>query len=299
MRTPLTSDIVNQRLAAGGRGIRLIGDYLGAVTKTTFACDCGNIWDAIPSSILAGRGCPVCANKAKKLTRDIVNARLATAGRTTLRLIGDYTNTNAKTTFSCDCGYIWDAIPSSVLAGRGCPACAGSAPLTKDIVNQRLDAGGRTTLRLIGDFTNSNAKTTFSCDCGTIWDTTPSSVLAGCGCPACAVSGFNPGKPAEFYYASVDTECGESVFMIGITNKTFEKRYPSADYNYMKLLGRIRFTDGAVAAKFESDLKAKYKYLLATGVSTKLAEKGNTTNSTEIFTTNIIELEKAEGGVIG
>jgi hypothetical protein len=87
--------------------------------------------------------------------------------------------------------------------------------------------------------------------------------------------------------------------MIGITNKTFEKRYTSTDRQYITLLGRIRFTDGAVAAKFESDLKAKYAYLRATGVTTKLAKKGNTTNSTEIFTTNIIELEKAEGGVIG
>ena len=236
MRTPLTSDIVNQRLATGGRGIRLIGDYLGAVTKATFACDCGNIWDAIPSSILAGRGCPVCANKAKKLTRDIVNARLATAGRT-VRLIGDFTNTKSKTTFGCDCGNIWDAPPNDVLKGRGCPVCAKS--------------------------------------------------------------GFNTGKPAEFYYASVDTECGESVFMIGITNRTFEQRYTSTDRQYITLLGRVRFTDGVVAAKFERDLKAKYAYLRATGFTTKIAEKGNTTNSTEIFTTNIIELEKAEGGVIG
>jgi hypothetical protein len=236
MRTPLTSDIVNQRLAVGGRTVRLIGDYLGANTKTTFACDCGNIWEAKPANVLNGCGCPVCSGCAP-LTKDIVNQRLATVGRTTLRQIGDYINNSTKTTFACDCGNIWDAIPSSILSGRGCPVCAKS--------------------------------------------------------------GFNTGKPAEFYYASVDTECGESVFMIGITNKTFEKRYTSTDRQYITLIGRIRFTDGAVAAKFESDLKAKYKYLLATGVTTKLAEKGNTTNSTEIFTTNIIELEKAEGGVIG
>jgi len=236
MRTPLTSDIVNQRLAVGGRGIRLIGDYVNNGTKTTFACDCGNIWDTTPGNVLRGTGCPVCS---------------------------------------------------------------GCAPLTKDIVNQRLATAGRTTVRLIGDFTNTKIKATFACDCGNIWDAIPNSVLGGCGCPVCAKTGFNPGKPAEFYYASVDTECGESVFMIGITNKTFEKRYTSTDRQYITLIGRIRFTDGAVAAKFESDLKAKYKYLLATGVTTKLAEKGNTTNSTEIFTTNIIELEKAEGGVIG
>jgi len=296
MRTPLTSDIVNQRLAVGGRTVRLIGDFTNTKTKATFGCDCGNIWDAIPGNVLRGTGCPVCSGCAP-FTKDIVNARLATAGRG-IRLIGDFTNANTKTTFGCDCGNIWDAIPSSILSGKGCPVCAGCAPLTKDIVNQRLAAGGRT-VRLIGDYVNNGTKTTFACDCGNIWDATPNNVLGGRGCPVCAKTGFNTGKPAELYYASVDTECGESVFMIGITNKTFEKRYTSTDRQYITLLGRIRFTDGAVAAKFESDLKAKYKYLLATGVTTKLAEKGNTTNSTEIFTTNIIELEKAEGGVIG
>jgi len=297
MRTPLTKDIVNQRLAVGGRGIRLIGDYVNNGTKTTFACDCGNIWDAIPINVLRGSGCPVCAGKAP-LTKDIVNARLTTAGRT-VRLIGDFTNGNTKTTFACDCGNIWDALPANVLGGSGCPVCSGCAPLTKDIVNQRLATAGRTTVRLIGDFTNTKIKATFACDCGNIWEAKPSSILSGSGCPVCAEYGFNPGKPAEFYYASVDTECGESVFMIGITNKTFEKRYKAADHQYITLLGRIRFTDGAVAAKFERDLKAKYAYLRATGVTTKLAKKGNTTNSTEIFTTNIIGLEKAEGGVIG
>ena len=60
MCNKLTKEIVNERIAH--RGIAMTGDYIGARTKTEFACSEGHGWDATPKNVMKGRGCPDCAN---------------------------------------------------------------------------------------------------------------------------------------------------------------------------------------------------------------------------------------------
>ena len=117
---PLTKEIVNERIA--DRGIAMTGDYINAKIKTEFTCSDGHSWDATPDSVVRGRGCPHCADRVP-LTKEIVNERIANRG---IAMTGDYINVNTKTEFNCSDGHVWDAVPSSVMAGRGCPDCATS-----------------------------------------------------------------------------------------------------------------------------------------------------------------------------
>lgn len=141
---PLTKEIVNERIV--DRGIRLVGDYVNALTKTTFECAKRHQWDAAPAQVMGGSGCPHCAGNAH-LTKDIVNKRIADRN---IRLVGEYVNNLVKTTFECAEGHKWEATPAHVMHDNGCPHCAGKAPLTKDIVNERIADWNRAPIEPFG-----------------------------------------------------------------------------------------------------------------------------------------------------
>jgi hypothetical protein len=115
-----TKEEVNQQLV--GRNVSLVGDYHGAHVMTQFLCDQGHIFLAKTNRILNGGGCTECS-PTKPLSKDIVNERLARAGRP-IQLIGDYINNSTKTKFLCMGGHEWLSKTDNVLNGSGCPSCA-------------------------------------------------------------------------------------------------------------------------------------------------------------------------------
>jgi len=116
---PLTKEIVNKRIVA--RGISLVGDFKNVATKTLFGCSQQHTWEAKPGYVMQGTGCPHCAGLAP-LTKAIVSERIADRE---ILLLGDFTNTKTKTLFECKRKHTWEARPSTVMAGHGCPFCAG------------------------------------------------------------------------------------------------------------------------------------------------------------------------------
>ena len=119
MRPKLTKEIVNERLA--DREIRLVGEFTGTLNKSLFTCKKRHTWEAKPGSVTRGSGCPHCAGLAP-LTKAIVSERIADRE---ILLLGDFTNTKTKTLFECKQKHTWEARPSTVMAGHGCPFCAG------------------------------------------------------------------------------------------------------------------------------------------------------------------------------
>jgi Zn finger protein HypA/HybF involved in hydrogenase expression len=123
--TRLSKDIVNKRLS--GKGITLIGDYLGALTKTEFQCNCGHIWSAIPNNVMSDNNCPKCATKIfadkRRHSREFVNDYLI-SNNSDIRQVGEYITAKIKTDFQCKCGHIWAAMPHHIMAGKGCPKCS-------------------------------------------------------------------------------------------------------------------------------------------------------------------------------
>jgi hypothetical protein len=109
----LTKDIVLRRIAS--RGITIVGEYINVKTKTMFQCKEGHVWGAPASNVMHGTGCPECSGNIR-LNKTLVNERLADRKIT---MTGSYINARHKTEFRCPNGHTWQAIPDSVMRGRG------------------------------------------------------------------------------------------------------------------------------------------------------------------------------------
>lgn len=134
---------------------------------------------------------------------------------------------------------------------------------------------------IIGEFISVDTKIKTQCECcNHIWDANPSNIIYNnSGCPICAKFGFDPTKPAIYYYIKLkDYE----LYKGGITNNTVKKRFPG-DYKLMEELFIIPFELGKDAHKFEQHILKEFSEYKYTGEN--ILKSGNT----EIFTKNILE----------
>lgn len=101
--------------------IKILEEYKGANDK--IKCEClidKHIWDARPSSLLSGKGCPKCSGRVKTHDDFIKEMKIINPN---IKVLGKYINCMTKIKCECVDGHIWDATPSSLLSGTGCPKC--------------------------------------------------------------------------------------------------------------------------------------------------------------------------------
>jgi len=275
MPAKLTKEIVNQRLE--GRGIRLVGHYDSAMKKTLFQCPEGHEWEARPDNVMNDRGCPHCAGLAP-LSKEIVNDRIADRG---ISLIGDYTTARTKALFRCPEGHEWMAAPSDVMKGNGCLTCAGKAPLSKEIVNERLASRG---IVLIGKYKNNSTKALFRCPEGHEWMAKPNNIMNGKGCPSCAKYGFDRGESAILYYLRFETNFGP-LWKIGITNRSVKDRF-TLEKTRFKIVKQWEYSDGTEALAREAEILSTFKQHKYNGQP--ILSNGNS----ELFNIDILCLEE-------
>jgi hypothetical protein len=181
----LTNEVIDHRLE--GKNIRRLNNYITTKTKINWEClieSCHYIWNAAPSNILYGPGCPNC-NDNIPITNEIVDKRLE--GKTIKRL-GNYTNNYTKIDWEClVCNYIWSASPSHVLTSKLCPKCIGHIPLTNEIVDDRLK---NRFIKRLDSYVKCDVKINWQClveTCNYIWSAIPEHVLRDTGCPNCSL----------------------------------------------------------------------------------------------------------------
>ncbi len=170
----LTTELVNQRLAP--RGIKLVGEWRGAMELNVFTCERNHFWQAIGKDpVNQGFGCPCCRKGEASLSEeDVLDALLFTAslkrevppgdkfnervgsgrnvklsseavkGRLKLQgieLVDEWLGGRAKHTFRCDQGHSWEAMGSNVLFRTGCPECFESRkrPFGNERLSPHLD----------------------------------------------------------------------------------------------------------------------------------------------------------------
>ncbi|ENH0920767.1 GIY-YIG nuclease family protein [Escherichia coli] len=202
---------------------------------------------AMPSSVMRSSGCPRCAGNVL-LSAEIVNERLAARG---IKLIGEYVNNTTKTQFQCQHSHEWMAMPDGVMRGKGCPRCAGTAPLSADIINERMADRG---IKLIGTFTGVMRKTQFQCQYGHEWMTKPNSIMNGHGCPHCATRGVW-GKKGVMVYVLL---YGADRVKIGITLdfKTRKRTLRHASGSPILPYALFQFGEGGGKAVWEIEQQA-------------------------------------------
>lgn len=118
--------------------IEVLERYINAHTKILHKCKtCGHEWMSKPSSILVGYGCAKCA-KVKKLTHDEYKKKVEETS-SNIEVVEEYINMCTKILHKCKiCGHEWNAKPSDIVTGHGCPICSkraiGNSPEYKNSI---------------------------------------------------------------------------------------------------------------------------------------------------------------------
>lgn len=116
------------------KNINRIGQVINSRSKIKVKCNiCDFEWLCTPFKIKQGGGCLRCLKK-EKINNDIFDNRIIY--KKILR-IDNIINVKTKIKFLClICNNIWEAIPSNIMRGVGCPICAKEK--TRKSVNEKL-----------------------------------------------------------------------------------------------------------------------------------------------------------------
>ena len=103
--------------------------YIASSEKIRCRCKIdGHEWYAIPNNLLRGEGCPKCkyvgfAHARSKSHNNFVSQVLLLNNN--IEIIGRYINNKTKVKCRCKIDeYEWEAQPSHLLRGSGCPVCS-------------------------------------------------------------------------------------------------------------------------------------------------------------------------------
>ena len=109
--------------------VKVIGEYTGYDKKIQCQClICGNVFESLAGNLRKNEGCPTCGRKklAQSLTKThekFVNE--VETKNPKIDIIGQYKKDNEKVACQCKtCGFEWEALPTNILKGSGCPNCA-------------------------------------------------------------------------------------------------------------------------------------------------------------------------------
>lgn len=174
-----------KKVAAINPNIEVVGTYVNNHTSILHRCKIDNYeWYVAPSSILLGYGCPRCS-KHEVYGHDEYVKRVAKINPN-IEVIGKYTDSQTKILHKCKIdGYEWFATPSKILYGKGCPKCAGSMLKTHEEYIEELKIKNPSIIA-IGRYINHITKIRHKCLIHNYeWETTPSDILSGRGCPMC------------------------------------------------------------------------------------------------------------------
>ena len=233
----------------------------GIGKKLPWKCEKGHTWNATPNNrTVHSKGCPYCSNQ-KVLTgfNDLKTkypeiAKEVDGWDASMVLAGSA----KKKSWKCKEGHTWEATIDHRTSGEhGCPYCAnhfvwtGFNDLYTKFPDIAAEADGWNPSTVVA---GTHKKMRWKCDKGHTWDASVASRTSnGSGCPECAESGFNRGKPAWFYLMSRE---GEQ--QLGITN-FLDKRMQYHSYFGWELIEATGPHDGKLVLEMETLLKSWIK----------------------------------------
>lgn len=166
--------------------IEVSGEYKNQDSRIQCQCSiCGHSWETSAASLSNGTGCPSCCGNMRKSTESFIGD--LSKVNPSIEVLGEYANTKTPIALECKkCGWEWMASPGSVLAGSGCPNCAGRPEKSTELFKMQL-ADRHPDIILLGEYKNVHSKTRFQhLTCGYEWLAEPNGVLnRGNGCPRC------------------------------------------------------------------------------------------------------------------
>lgn len=245
-------------LVCNKKGYTRLGSYTDAVTKITFICDKGHKFNMLPSGILKGNKCSVCAGKCP-----YYNSRKFKAFVDTLKgfeLLTPYVKNQIKVVIKCPLGHIFKMIPSDFKNCKSCSICSGKNTYhTQKLFKEELY---KRNWILNGEYKNSKRLIEVTCDKGHDIKIRSNDLLSGIGCGACSGGGYNTEKVGYFYLVLWKNRDNLSFLKYGVTNiglKRIEQQYRKQNkeriFNY-KILSIDKFSDGRLPLDIERNIKS-------------------------------------------
>ncbi len=194
-----------EELSAISPSIEVLGTYKNAQTKILCRCKtCGYSWETTPNSLLRGSGCQKCAGLYPWTTEGF-KEKISTINSSII-VLGEYKNNRTKIKCKCaTCSFEWDANPSNLLSGHGCPRCGDVLTKTNEQFIQEAQKGINPNVELLGKYVT--AKTPIKCRCkvcGYEYETLPANIIKGFGCAKCAGSAKKTKDEFETQLAMID-----------------------------------------------------------------------------------------------
>jgi len=275
-------------------------EYKNAHAKVTINCPDHGPFEQSPSNHFAGKACDECAviatsNAKRSNTEDFISkARMTHAERYDYSQV-EYVSSSEKVTIICSDHGLFEQTPNEHLMGSGCDKCGilsraeARRKTTEQFIADAHDVHGDRYDYLLVEYQSAKEKVTIICPEHGAFEQTPSGHLGGKGCFDCAETGFNPDKPALLYYLAVTTDEGGTRYKIGITNRSVDERFRSADLARIRIVKIWYFEVGRDAAERESEVLHQYVRDRYYGPDL-LVSAGNT----ELFTHDILGLDSGD-----
>lgn len=186
VKKSLSIDDMRQSAAERG-GVCLSKEYVNQLTKLTWKCSDGHIWETLPKHIRKGAWCPICARKSENRKKhenvSIDDMKRIAKEHDGLCLSNTYINQTTKLRNQCIKGHVFESTPAAILRGQWCPFCAGkhlnSIEKMQDIAKDRGGKCISTTYKSV--FT----KLLWQCANGHQFYALPKHVMNDHWCPNC------------------------------------------------------------------------------------------------------------------
>jgi len=235
--------------------------YVGGRFKLNVICKLHNFkFQQKARNHLDGQGCPKCAGQYSPSTVEFIQSSMLVHCDKYDYSQVNYVNNCNKVTIRCkQHDFVFSQSPNKHLQGKGCHKCAGQyRPSTSEFIESCRNVHGDKYDYSLVRYVNNKTDVIIKCNKhGFTFKQSPCNHLAGKGCQACSIVGFNVDKGAYFYVLVFKSFVG-----FGISGK-----YSSRLRTHVKNAGgeipiseHLRWFDvGAHAKELESQLKRKYK----------------------------------------
>ncbi len=175
------------------KNILIQGPYISNNVPIECKClVCNFVWNARPSDLKKGHGCPKCASVYNGIKHRIQPQEFESwlkENKPTIELIEAYQTATTPIKVKCKiCGCIWSPKPSSLKAGSGCPQCGGTRKQSHQEFSEWLAIHRPNFMIVEGHYFNNKSRIHFMCKkCMYIWESSPNMIKnkRAKGCPRC------------------------------------------------------------------------------------------------------------------